>query len=364
MLISVSLTACGSPTNPLDSAPRLAHPPATLHDLTTLAASADPSAVDEINHGSRGFYPSTTSADVDCLKPHREVILRNGLSEQQAVSDLLGYFFHHSVENSCGSEVWVYHPFTGNQPRGPDAGSITLDVADGEQKLAIRLGVNEYDVTYTCASGLCLPGRLTTGTYTTQNFLPGMVLTVPSSGWSSGEDSAGEFNLHRVDNPTGTIHFWVDPHPIAKSTDPVEPGTVRVRGVPATPKGLIAWLEKDPDLIVSDPTVRTIAGGIQASYVDVDAALTVPPSDRHYYFDFGGIYGDNTPSPGYDFHYGSGRGERVRLYFASISSGSTAHLLVISVYAHDPATFASLVASAQPFLDSLHLPADLPTRPR
>src|SRR5713101_5439075 len=120
----------------------------------------------------------------------------------------------------------------------------------------------------------------------------------------------------------------------------------------------------EPDLIVSDPMVRTIAGGIQASSVDVDAALTVPPSDRHYYFDFGGIYGDNTPSPGYGFYYGSGRGERVRLYFASIGSGSTAHLLVISVYARDPATFASLVASAQPFLDSLHLPADLPTGPR
>ena len=50
-------------------------------------------------------------------------------------------------------------------------------------------------------------------THTAQVFMPGMKVTVPTSGWTVYEDHPGEFNLA---SPPGTtagtnIHFWLDP---------------------------------------------------------------------------------------------------------------------------------------------------------
>ncbi len=51
-------------------------------------------------------------------------------------------------------------------------------------------------------------------TYTAKVFMPGMKVTVPTSGWTVYEDHPGEFNLA---SPPGkmagtNIHFWLDPY--------------------------------------------------------------------------------------------------------------------------------------------------------
>jgi len=61
--------------------------------------------------------------------------------------------------------------------------------------------------------------------------------------------------------------------------------------------------------------------------------------------------------------YGTGLGEPVRLYLAAIGSGSSMHMLLVSVDEQtesDPAIFSLLQAGADTILSTLHLPSRLP----
>jgi hypothetical protein len=191
-------------------------------------------------------------------------------------------------------------------------------------------------------------------TYTAKVFMRGMKVTVPDPGWRVYEDHPGEFNLSA---PAGTtagtnIHFWLDP--IATGPD----GTV-LPDVGRTPEELLAWLRQDADLVVSTPTTRSIAGGLRTLSVDLDLAASAPEEDPGCggpclgEFVFTGAH--------YSFPYGTGLGEPVRLYLASLSSHGARHTFLISVDAPSASAFAAVVPAASRILKSVRLPKKLST---
>jgi hypothetical protein len=383
MAVLALLASCEESPAP---APKLAKAPQTLADLEELAGRGNASSVHEFDHNSAGGYTT-------CDNISRSVTVKSGSSPQQLAGDLLAYFFQ-LPGNPCKSRMLAFYAGTehdvlcqGFGCKGDfyTAGRVELAVRNGQQTLSLVLGrfdnASEYLVTYTCGPGVCFPGPLPRGTYTTHNFLPGMTISVPTDGMSSCQDSSASFQLqpftsHPYD---ASVFFWVNPH--AVDTD-----GVRVPGVPGTPEGLIGWFKRNPDLIVSAPTTRTIAGGIEASIVDVEVVKSTPlvstdddqacpgraparaASGLHVplqYLEFGGVFGDTTPSPGYGVGYGSSPGQKVRLYFAKIgTTESTANTLVISIDAFHASDFPPLATTAETILNSLRLLAALPPSPR
>jgi hypothetical protein len=173
----------------------------------------------------------------------------------------------------------------------------------------------------------------------------GMQVTVPSAGWKVGEDHPGEFN---VGSPGGTsIKFWLDP--IAAN-----PGAAVAPGVGRTPAALIRWLRGNPNFAVSPPKTRRIAGGLAALSVDLDVTATAPREDPGCpgpcitWFVFG------EPRP---FGFGTGEGEPVRLYLATLGSGTSRHTFAVAVDTPSPAAFRKIAPVADRILASVKLPA-------
>jgi len=185
-------------------------------------------------------------------------------------------------------------------------------------------------------------------THTAQVFMPGMKVTVPTSGWTVYEDHPGEFNLA---SPPGTtagtnIHFWLDPYASTPHDKPI-------RTASTTPAALIGWLRSNPDLVVSAPVSQRIAHGIEAARVDLDVSATAPRSDP-------GCPGPCLAYlvwPRFGFDYGTARGEPIRLYFASLGTGTNTHTLVISIDTPNAKTFSAVIPAAGKIIDSVRLPA-------
>ncbi|HSS90024.1 MAG TPA: hypothetical protein VLL69_11945 [Streptosporangiaceae bacterium] len=178
-------------------------------------------------------------------------------------------------------------------------------------------------------------------------FMPGMKVTVPASGWTVYEDHPGEFNLA---SPPGqvagtNIHFWLDPYASTPHDRPI-------RAAGRTPAALIGWLRSNPDFIVSAPVSQRIAHGIRAASVDLDVSAAAPRSDP------------SCPGPclawlvwpRFGFDYGTGRGEPIRLVFATLGTGTKTHTFVISVDAPDAKTFSAVIPTAEKIIDSVSLP--------
>jgi hypothetical protein len=178
--------------------------------------------------------------------------------------------------------------------------------------------------------------------------MPGMKVTVPGSGWTVYEDHPGEFNLASPPgNMAGTnIHFWLDPRASTPHDRPI-------RTAGRTPAALIGWLRSNPNFIVSAPVSRRMAHGTGATSVDLDVSATAPRSDPGCpgpclaYFVW----------PHFGFDYGTGQGEPIRLYFASLGTRTKAHTFVISIDTPNAATFSAVIPTAEKIIDSVKLPA-------
>jgi hypothetical protein len=189
-------------------------------------------------------------------------------------------------------------------------------------------------------------------TYTARVFMRGMTATVPSGQWKVYEDQPGEFNLQAPSGPAANshIHFWLDPLP-------TKARGVLVHGVKHTPTALIAWLRHNPNLLVSSPVTRRIAGGRATKSVNLDLKATAPREDPSCpgpcltYFKFRGGH--------YDFPFGTTRGEPVRLYFARLGDGRTKHTFAISVDAPSAKAFHAVIGPAEKILTSITLPANV-----
>jgi len=195
-------------------------------------------------------------------------------------------------------------------------------------------------------------------TYTVRQFMPGMSVTVPNGNWRDYIDTVDDFTVTSPEGPVpaGTqINFWLDPFASGEG-GPDHPAGILLVGVGRTPAALVAWLRHNPGLVVSIPTARPIARGrIEATSVDLDLSVAAPRENPicpgpclSYLAIRGGKHG---------FAFGTGLGEPVRLYFATIRIGAVVHTLAISVDSPSAKAFKAVIPIAEHILDSLRLPA-------
>jgi len=189
-----------------------------------------------------------------------------------------------------------------------------------------------------------------TGEY---SFILGMEFTVPD-GWESREQDAGEFNLFPLDHPNDHILMVKDIAAVA--TD----GSLEIfPNVPRTAKGLTKYWRQDPNLVVSPSEATTVAGGTEA----ITYVITISP-DAKFIDRECPVYplcADLFTDPRYwEGVYGIGAPAAVRLYLATIRSGSDDHLLVIGLEGEDETALERLTEEAAPIIESIRLPASFP----
>jgi hypothetical protein len=189
-------------------------------------------------------------------------------------------------------------------------------------------------------------------TYTTQQFLVGMSVTVSDNDWIVNYDGEIEFKLVLADHPGAAVFFWLDP--LAYDGD-------HVVGHPGTPAEVLSYLKSNPNLVISGETTRTIGDGIDALSFDLDLSASAPkedpscPTTCYSYFFLNDSQGGSS--------FGTGLGEPVRMYLASIGSGSTSHVFAIALDNQDPpdtAGWTELTAKADSVLATVRLPDPLP----
>ncbi len=107
-----------------------------------------------------------------------------------------------------------------------------------------------------CVTGqLVVPGNLPAGEYTTQHFFGEQLTVTLPEGWTSFEDSTGEFGLRPLEIEGAALIFWVDVYPI------VDDGTgTRVEGVEPTVDGVLAWIEANPNVETTERGGATLGG--------------------------------------------------------------------------------------------------------
>jgi hypothetical protein len=212
------------------------------------------------------------------------------------------------------------------------------------------------DRTIDATCDLSPPCVLSAGTWTLDGeftFIQGMQVTVPD-GWQSLESDAGEFNLFPLAHPND--HIFMVKDIVAMTTD----GTVQlVPDVPPTIDGLWTYWDDDPNLVVSEPTSTTIAGGLDAVTFTVgvspDAQFTDPgcpvyPRCADMFTDpryWGGPYGVGAPAV-------------VRFYMATAMNGDKPYLFVVGLEGEDEAALERLTADATPIIESIRLPQEFP----
>ena len=112
---------------------------------------------------------------------------------------------------------------------------------------------------------LSVPGTLPRGRYTTKYFFAGQMVLSFARGWESGEDSTGEFNASAKRNPDSRVVIWEDVYA-------TKPGSLQRVGPPRRAAvNLLAWLQSNPNLKVSKPTMGKI-GTIRAHVADIGVA--------------------------------------------------------------------------------------------
>ena len=128
-----------------------------------------------------------------------------------------------------------------------------------------------------CVFGeLTEPGPLPAGDYTTENFFGGQLTVTMPGGWSSFEDSTGEFGLQPPGTGAGALIFWIDIYPI------IDPTSDPVPGVERTVEGVLQWVRENPNLEVLDEAPATLGGlsGVALDLGRADEAVNVENERR------------------------------------------------------------------------------------
>lgn len=214
------------------------------------------------------------------------------------------------------------------------------------------------------AGGRIDPVDLPGGEYRTDGFFGGAMSATFGAGWTSPEDSSGEFAAVPSDG-TGGVLFWLDVYPVERFE--------RVEGVPLTADAVVGWLRANPNLDVTEPVAGTI-GELPATVVDVSLAADAKnepivlsrsvgqtAEDIAYCHQGGRVcafflgFPQWFPEPGV---WGLGvRGEVQRMYFSDVTYGGRDHLFVAVVYANPPtAGQQAMFDRGQRILDTIRVP--------
>ena len=200
------------------------------------------------------------------------------------------------------------------------------------------------------------PCVLAAGTWVTTgdgSFMPGLSITLPA-GWQTDEQDAGEFNLFRMEHPDDALKLWKDVVPVTSD------GTTKVvAGIPRTQAGLTGYLRGNPDFVVSKATDATIDGGLPATTYVVGVSKTARFTDPGcpVFPHCADLLTD--PVHWGPNVYGIGAPEVVRLYLATVGSGTETHLFVVALDAPNEAELVRFTAVAAPIIASIRLPAGL-----
>jgi hypothetical protein len=186
----------------------------------------------------------------------------------------------------------------------------------------------------------------------TEGFLPGMDVIAPAD-WFVGEDDPVEFKIYPPGSNAGQdppgIRFWLDPQASTPCSD-------RALDVPMTaPRQIVSWLASNKNVRISHVRQVTLAGRV-ALRVDLTVAPAAPhcdPACPHPCIDYFLFTAGGATHP-----FGTGGPETARFWLARLAP--TGHVLVMSTFAEDDQSFATLNAAAADVAASLQLPDPLP----
>ena len=224
-------------------------------------------------------------------------------------------------------------------------GQATNDGISSEQATAPRSTVSARVAR--CTAAVCIAP----GDFTTSGFLDGqLTVTVPEP-WESGEDQTAEFSGAPVGaSSQHRLLFWMD-------ILPVDPAAQLVTDVPLTAAGMVSWLDKRPNLQVSDDHQTTVgAAHLPATVVDIAIAPDAENEDK-------GCPGPpcvgilTWPDGGTNI-YGIGVPAVVRLYLSDVVYDGTSHLFAIAIEAASTADLESFAPVATVVIDSATAPLE------
>jgi hypothetical protein len=196
-----------------------------------------------------------------------------------------------------------------------------------------------------CRTGLTTPGSLPKGVYTTKFFFGGRMQVTVSGGWSSGEDSTGEFNIGPDARPADDVFFWEDIYPVKDGQ--------RIATVPQTAKGLLDWFLSTPRLAVSNVTTGSI-GALPATVFDVHVPDSAANEDP----------GCPAPAcvlplgfPQWDDTWGITATQVQRFYLSDVTYSGRHHLFVAVIYPDQGSDMDAFAPIAETLLATVHVPA-------
>jgi hypothetical protein len=123
----------------------------------------------------------------------------------------------------------------------------------------------------------------------------------------------------------------------------------------------LSYLKSNPNHHLSGETNRTIYDGIEGLCYDLDLSSSAPKEDPSCPTPCYSYFFLNDSSGGFSF--GTGLGEPVRIYLATVGSRDTTHLFAIALDNQNPtdaAGWTELTAKADGVLATVRLPDPLP----
>ena len=203
-----------------------------------------------------------------------------------------------------------------------------------------------------CVSpNLTRPGDLPAGDYTTEHFFGGQLTVTVPAGWTSFEDSTGEFGLRPQETEDRAILFWIDVYPIVDGTGTAQP----VEGFDGTAKAMVDWIEANPNIAVIEKGAGSL-GGLEATTLEFGPSPKAVNVDEECPAEFqpcvgllsfpqwdGGFYSEGGP-----FH--------VQMIAVDATWGGETHGLYAMMSAANDAVFAELDPVATEMIEGARLP--------
>jgi hypothetical protein len=192
--------------------------------------------------------------------------------------------------------------------------------------------------------GIIEPGRLSPGEYETGWFFEGEMRLTVDAGWTSPEDSTGEFS---VASHQDRILFWVD-------TYPVEDG--RRVSAPMTAAGLLRGLRSSTQLDVSGSTEGSI-GALPATLVDIRVAADAVNDERGNPWCRVKTCALFLGFPQWDGVFGIAGTEVQRFYLSDVTYGGVEHLFVAVISPDGSTDMGTFAPRAERVIATVRVPA-------
>jgi hypothetical protein len=204
-----------------------------------------------------------------------------------------------------------------------------------------------------CKSGLGLtvPGALPAGRYQTVNYFDAEFAITLDDGWGSGEDSTGELSLYHgtsFEDSALRLIFWTDIYAWSQAC--------QVDCVVPSADALLDSLRSNQSIVVHDAP-GGMYDGIAFQAIDIVAAADAR-SDVDCPAEISPCVNLLGSAPwGAENTFNVAHAGPLRLYVADVEFGNAPHLMAFIVDDIPNQVLADAVAAAQPYLESMEIPA-------